>query len=279
MNAFKSRFNLTCKMQFKFVKVMNYKVRYAESGDELRHVLLVHGLGGSAESWTYNIDEFAKHFHVFAPDLIGFGHSDKPNIRYATKVFTNFLSKFMDAIGLKSASMVGSSMGGQIAAEFAITYPNKVERLVLISPAGIPPRAFKGTRELKLYAKIFDAENMDEVREALLPVDADQSAITEEYVKNIYQYIRMEGARYAFMSSLKESSAAPRLANRLRTIKAKTLVIWGKDDALIPIKYCEPFIMKMDNCRLVLIERCGHRPHFEKSDLFNKVVIDFLQET
>ena len=88
----------------------------------------------------------------------------------------------------------------------------------------------------------------------------------------------MPRARHAFMSSLKESSAAPRLINRLKRIKARTLVIWGKEDRLIPVKYCEPFITKMDNCKLLLIEKCGHRPHAEKPDLFNKVVIDFLQE-
>jgi len=278
INAFKL-VRVSCNVQFKFTDVMNYKVRYAESGDELRHILLVHGLGGSAESWTYNVDEFAKHFHVFAPDLIGFGHSDKPNIRYAMKIFTNFLSKFMDAMGLKKASIVGSSMGGQIAAEFAIKYPDKIEKLVLISPAGIPPKEFKGTKELKLYVKIFDAKNLDEVRKALLPVDADQSAITEEYVKAVYQYTMMEGAKHAFMSSLKGSSLAPRLANRLKSIKAKTLIMWGRDDRLIPVKYCEPFITKMENCRLLIIEKCGHRPHVEKPDLFNRVVIDFLQES
>jgi pimeloyl-ACP methyl ester carboxylesterase len=266
-------------MQLKFADVMNYKVRYAESGDKLKHVLLVHGLGGSVESWTYNIDEFAKNFHVFAPDLIGFGHSDKPKIRYAMKTFTNFLSKFMDVIGLKSASVVGSSMGGQIAAEFAITHPSKVEKLVLISPAGIPPKEFKGTKELKQYVKLFEARNLDAVREALLPVDSTRTAITEEYVKNVYRYTMMEGSKHAFMSSLKESSAAPRLANRLKSIKANTLVIWGKDDRLIPVKYCEPFITKMNNCRLVIIEKCGHRPHAEKPDLFNRIVIDFLTDS
>ncbi|MGH9921894.1 MAG: alpha/beta fold hydrolase, partial [Nitrososphaerales archaeon] len=64
----------------------------------------------------------------------------------------------------------------------------------------------------------------------------------------------------------------------LNSIKAKTLVIWGKEDRLVPVKYCEPFITKMENCKLLLIERCGHRPHAEKPELFNKVVIDFLQE-
>ncbi len=266
-------------MQFKFTDVMNLTVRYAESGVGADHLLLIHGLGGSSESWTNNIDVFGRHFHVLAPDLIGFGHSDKPMIRYTMKKFTSFLTLFLDTIGIKRTNVVGSSMGGQIASEFAIAHPNKVEKLVLISPAGIPPKSFKGTKELKLYAKMFNAKNLEDIRKAVMAVDSDRSAITEEYVKNVYQYTMMEGAKHAFMSSLKESASAPRLANRLNSIKAKTLVIWGKDDRLIPVKYCEPFITKMDNCKLLLIEKCGHRPHAEKPDLFNKVVIDFLHES
>jgi len=265
-------------MQFKFTDVMNLKVRYAESGVGADHVLLIHGLGGSAESWKNNIDVLGRHFHVFAPDLIGFGHSDKPKMRYTVKTFTNFLTDFLDAIGLKKTNVVGSSMGGQVAAEFAIGYPNKVEKLVLISPAGIPPKSFKGTKELRSYVRMFDAKSLEDIRKAVTQVDSDSSAITDEYVKSVYQYTMMGGAKHAFMSSLKESASAPRLANRLNSIKAKTLVIWGKDDRLIPVKYCEPFITKMENCKLLLIEKCGHRPHAEKPDLFNKVVIDFLRE-
>lgn len=265
-------------MQFKFIDVSNHKVRYAESGETPTHVLLVHGLGGSAESWTNNMDKLSKHFHVVAPDLIGFGYSAKPIVHYTIKFFTDFLNKFMNEMGLKRANVIGSSMGGQIAAEFAIAHPNRVEKLVLISPAGIPPKTFKGTKQLKGYVKMFSAKNLDEIRKALIPVDADRTAVSEEYVRSVYQYTMMEGAKHAFMSSLKESSVAPRLANRLGSIKSKTLVIWGKADRLIPVKYCEPFITKMDDCRLVLIEKCGHRPHAEKPTVFNELVISFLKD-
>ncbi len=265
-------------MQFKFINVMNLKVRYAESGEGVNHILLIHGLGGSSESWINNIDVLGRYFHVFAPDLIGFGHSEKPEIRYTMKIFANFLANFLDTIGIRKTNVIGSSLGGQIAAEFAIAYPNKVEKLVLISPAGIPPKSFKGTKELKRYVKMFDAKSLEDIRKAVTPVDSDRSAITDQYVKSVYQYTMMEGAKQAFMSSLAGSASAPRLASRLNSIRAKTLVIWGKDDRLIPVKYCEAFITKMENCKLLLIERCGHRPHVEKPDLFNKVVIDFLQE-
>lgn len=264
-------------MEFKFTEVMGYRTRYAESGKGAKNVLLVHGLGGSATSWVYNIGKLGRHFRVFAPDLIGFGESEKPRIRYSPAVFVRFLREFMGVVGIKHASVVGSSMGGQIAAEFAIKHPNIAEKLVLISPAGIPPPEFKGTKELNQYVRIFDARNLGEVRKILGLIDANQSSVTDDYVKSVYQYRRMEGARHAFLSSLRESASAPRLENRLRSIHARTLVLWGREDRMIPVKYCEPFI-RMENCRLVILEQCGHRPHAEKPELFNRLVIDFLKE-
>ncbi|MEM2760366.1 MAG: alpha/beta hydrolase [Nitrososphaerales archaeon] len=257
---------------------MNYKIRYVKSGEGDRHVLFIHGLGGSAESWIYNIDVFAKYFHVFAPDLLGFGKSDKPKIRYDMKTFINFVTTFMDSVEIRKTHVVGSSLGGQIAAEFALSFPERVKKLVLVSPAGIPPKSFKGTAELKKYVKVLNAKDPDDVRKALAPIDSNSSVITEDYVKSVYEYVMMPGTRHAFLSSLQESAKAQRLANRLKAIKAQTFVVWGKHDNLIPIKYCEPFVTKMENCRLLLIEKCGHRPHAEKAPVFNQAVMDFLKE-
>jgi pimeloyl-ACP methyl ester carboxylesterase len=87
----------------------------------------------------------------------------------------------------------------------------------------------------------------------------------------------MPGAKEAFLSALKGSAQAPRLGSRLHRIKAPSMLLWGKEDIMIPVRFAEPFV-KMKNCRVVLLENCGHRPHAEKPELFNRLVTDFLSE-
>ncbi|MEK6832225.1 MAG: alpha/beta hydrolase, partial [Thermoproteota archaeon] len=123
-------------MQDNFIQVDGNKIRYLESGDSENILVLVHGLGASAERWNNVIPDFAKYYHVIVPDLIGFGYSDKPIVDYTTDFFSTFLGKFFDALGIKRPNIIGSSLGGQIAAEYASANPNNVEKLILVSPSG-----------------------------------------------------------------------------------------------------------------------------------------------
>ncbi len=250
-----------------YTDVLGYRIRYDEKGDG-KNLLLIHGLGGSLDSFIHNKDELARDFHVIVLDLLGFGLSDKPKVRYSISMYTRFIRKFLDLLEIDNTSIVGSSMGGQIAAEFAIKYPSMIDKLVLISPAGITPYSFKDSKDLRLYVSIFDAKDKEDLKKRL-------GDVSIEYLNFMYDYIRMENARYTFFSALKHSAKAPRLYNRLDIIKAKTMVIWGKEDKIIPIRYCKPFIT-MKNCRLVLLEECEHRPHYEKPRLFNRLVRDFI---
>ena len=123
-------------------------------------VILIHGLGGSIESWTNNIEELAKSLRVITVDLPGFGLSDKPKMSYSIKFYRDFVVRFLQLLQLDQVSMVGSSLGGHIAAEVAIDHPDLVRRLVLISPPGALPSSFKGTPALKRYAKVVNAKSI-----------------------------------------------------------------------------------------------------------------------
>jgi 2-hydroxy-6-oxonona-2,4-dienedioate hydrolase len=94
----------------------------------------------------------------------------------------------------------------------------------------------------------------------------------------LFERLALPGAKEAFVSAFNGSAKAPRLNDRLNKIKAKTLLIWGKDDQIIPVTFIYPFI-KMKNCRLILLENCGHTVYRNNSVIFNKTVVDFIKET
>ena len=236
-------------------------------------VLLMHGLGGSIESWTHNIDYLAKRFRVIAVDLPGFGLSDKPKMSYTIRFYKEFVTRFVKQLQLEHLSLVGSSLGGHIAAEVAINHPELLGRLVLISPAGALPLSFKGSQALWRYVKVTKARSVQQVKHALASMDS--KPVSSSYARLVYEKFLIPGAKEAFLSALAGSAQAPRLNNRLSRIKALTLLLWGKEDYMIPVKFAEAFL-QMKNCRMILLESCGHRPHFERPELFNRIVSDFL---
>ena len=124
----------------KSVTVFGAKIRYLEAGDATKpKVILLHGLGGSAENWQFNIAALATNYHVIALDQVGFGKSDKPFLKYRVATFVDFLDKFMAELKIEKASLVGNSMGGWVAGMMAIKYPARVEKIVLADSAGIIP--------------------------------------------------------------------------------------------------------------------------------------------
>lgn len=261
-------------MADQYLKIDGLNVRYLDTKDG-RPVLLLHGLGGSIESWSNNISGLSKDLRVMALDMPGFGFSDKPKMDYTIKFYVQFVAKFLAKLQLGKTSIVGSSLGGHVAAAIAISHPDLVEKLVLISPPGALPRSFKGTPALRRYAKVIQAKSVAQVKQALSAVDG--KPVDDAYAKLVYQKISMPGAKEAFLSALKGSAQAPRLGSRLHRVKATSMLLWGKEDIMIPVRFAEPFV-KMKNCRVVLLENCGHRPHAEKPELFNRLVTDFLSE-
>jgi 2-hydroxy-6-oxonona-2,4-dienedioate hydrolase len=259
------------------LKIDDLQIRYMDTQSKGKSVLLIHGLGGSIESWLNNIDTLStKQLRIIAIDLPGFGYSDKPQINYTINFYTKFIAKFIDYLKISGpVSIVGSSLGGHIAAEVAIHYHKIVCKLVLISPAGVLPISFRGTPALLKYTKILKARTVQEVKRALSSID--NNSVEESYAYTVYQKFSIPGAKEAFLSALRSSTSSPRLNRRLHKIKAETLLIWGKEDRMIPIKFIEPFI-KMKNCRVIILENCGHRPHIDKPEFFNNTVADFIND-
>lgn len=259
----------------RFTTIGTLQIRYVDNNQTGSPVLLIHGLGGSLESWTNNIESFSTRYRVIALDLPGFGLSDKPRIEYTIDFYVNFIKKFIKKLKITHPFLIGSSLGGHIVIELAIRNPKLVDKVVLISPAGSLPKSFKGTSALKRYIKIVRAKSALEVRKILSSID--NSMVSHTYADALYKRISLPGSKYAFISALKGSAKAARYNSKLEKINTQMLLIWGKNDRIIPVKFIRIFLEHGDS-RIIIFENCGHRPHVEKPKLFNKVVKDFLMD-
>ena len=266
--------NVLSQQQEKSVTVFGAKINYVEAGDPGKpKVILLHGLGGSIGNWQTNIAAIGQNYHVIALDHIGFGKSDKPPLKYRLGTFVDFLDKFMSELKIEKASLVGNSLGGWIAALTAIKYPNRVEKIVLADAAGIIPATYN---EAEVYQ--LNNSTRDEIRLNLKRLFATPALQNNEALVDQFLTLRVLSGDGNTINSLIESIKRKEdfLNTRLGEIKKPTLIIWGKQDGLLPVADAYTFNKGIVNSELVIFDNCGHAPQFEKAIDFNKAVLAFL---
>ncbi len=260
--------------QDKSVMIFGAKIRYLEAGDAAKPtVILLHGLGAQAESWQFNIAPLAAHYHVIAPDQIGFGKSDKPLLKYRVGTYVDFLDKFMAELKIERADLVGNSMGGWVAGLMAIKYPNRVGKIVLADAAGLAPPTIDLDRIYQL-----NNSTRDEIRANLKLIFAAPAFQNNELLVDQFMTQRVVTNDGYTINSLIESIKRKEdfLDTRLSEIKKPTLIIWGRQDGLLPLSDGEKFNKGIAKSQFVVFDNCGHVPQFEKAADFNKKVLEFL---
>ncbi len=260
--------------QEKTVTVFGAKIRYLEAGDATKPtVILLHGLGGQAENWQLNIAAFAANYHVIAPDQIGFGKSDKPFLKYRIGTYADFLDKMLSELKIEKATLIGNSLGGWIAGFYALKYPNKVEKLVLVDAAGLTPEVVDYTRVYQL-----NSSTREEVKNNLKISIYNQTLAETPAIVDQFLTLRVTSGDGFTIDSIIESIKRNEdfLDGKLGEIKKPTLIIWGKQDGLIPVKDGERFNKGIEKSELFVIDKCGHLPQFEQPLEFNKKVLEFL---
>ncbi len=260
--------------QEKTVAVFGAKINYIEAGDPSKpKVILLHGLGGSIGNWQTNTAAIAQNYHVIALDQIGFGKSDKPMLKYRVGTYVDFLDKFLSELKIEKASLVGNSMGGWVAALMAIKYPNRVEKIVLADAAGIIPLSYS---EADVYQ--LNNSTRDEIRANMKKIFANPALQSNEALVDQFLTLRVSAGDGNAINSLIESIKRKEdfLNNRLAEINKPTLIIWGKQDGLLPVADAYTFKKGIANSELLLFDNCGHVPQFEKAAEFNKAVLAFL---
>ena len=260
-------------MDEKFVMINRNKIRYLEDGKSDRNLILLHGLGGYAERWSNSMPFLAKKFHLFVPDMIGYGKSDKPTADYTPEYFVKFVFDFMDSLGIKNTSMIGTSLGGQVVIECAATQSPTIKKIVLISPAGIMR---KSTPELDAYTMAALYPTKESVKNAYQMMVGKDKQVSEISIERFLNNMSKPNAKMVFLSTLLGLKNAPDIFEKLGKITVPTLLIWGKEDKLIPYEYSQQFVASINKCKFIPMEGCGHSPYVEDPEKLSELVIEFL---
>jgi 2-hydroxy-6-oxonona-2,4-dienedioate hydrolase len=261
------------------------KMRYLESKQvghiSDKHILFIHGLGSSADRWLDIPDALSMYYHTIAVDLIGFGRSDKPtDLNYTIEKFSEFLLEFIEKIRLngdhRKITLVGHSLGGYIAVEFAIRNMALIEKLVLLDSSGF----LKGpTPLLKQYLNAAKHPSYDNVRSVFEQMVSQPWKVLPAVINTFITMIKSPGGKYPFESAYQNSTTTQIDLSRLKSIEdIPTLIIWGSDDNLIPLEHSEPFKQAFKNYRVEIIKDAGHAPFVEKPAIICEILHSFLSQ-
>ena len=219
--------------------------------------------------WLEFHNTLAQNFHVFAPDIPGFGLTERPNWMRDMSDYILYFRDLLDTLGLEKTIVIGHSLGGWMALELAVWYPERVEKLVLANAIGI---RVKGSPIADLFAM-----NPQELVAACF--DNFAAAMPLMPAEFNTDYLLSQYRQLTTLASLAwNPSYDPTLERRLERIKCPTLIVWGQNDRLVPPIYGDTFHRLIANSKLIELEGTGHMPMFEKPVEWCSVIRDFLQK-
>ena len=271
-----------------YIQVGNVKTRYWELGESGSPVLFVHGLGSFIEHWEQNLTELSKHHRVYAIDLVGFGLTEKPTVSYSIPFLAKFVQDFMNSKGIKNTSMIGNSLGSMIAIELYLLNPNIVDKLILLDGGFFGRKIAAAFRILSVpfVGEWLMRPNRDGTEQFLKLMFFDQSFVTEKLVDITFERNSQAGSAKAYLETLRSSANIFGLKRAFinRTIANKnrltspTLIIWGKNDNVLPVEYAFQAEEILPNATIQIFDNCGHMPQIECAEKFNDLAVSFLAE-
>ena len=263
-------------------------VNYVDLGSgEREPVVFVHGLGGQWQNWLENIPRVAQERRTLALDLPGFGLTPEPAGRITIPGYGRFVDAFCDRLELGRVAMVGNSMGGYVAAEVAIQFPARVSRLMLVSAAGISSAAtvrapiLTAGRVVKAAFTYSAARHRTVAarplsRHFFLALVARHPRLLRPDL--VYEAFFKGAAKPGFDDALRASLDYD-FRERLPEVTVPTLIVWGENDAIIPVRDANEFERLIPDSRKVVMRDTGHVPMAERPQAFNDLLMEFLAET
>ncbi len=269
------------------------RVHFLDSGTPPSDVhapplVLLHGFGGWAEvAWGSTLRRFASTHRVLAPDIPGFGRSDRvgPDELHAdgdpVEPTVRFLEGFLEDQGVDRCVLVGNSWGGAVALAAALEHPHRVERLVLVDSAGLGRSVHPVFKAMGLpgIGHLLGNPTLAQLERFWNLLTHGDVEVPREVLEENLRYLGVPGsdevlraARYG-VNLLGQKHV---LVDRLEDVEAPTLVVWGEDDPILPLRHGERAVSRLPQGELRVLSRCGHLPPFERPDAFNGSLARFL---
>jgi len=265
---------------------VNY-VDIHEVDTDVEPILFVHGLGGQWQNWLENIPRAAQERRVLAVDLPGFGLSELPRDEITIPAYGRWVNGLLEQLGIDRVDIVGNSMGGYIAAEVAIQFPERIDQLLLVSAAGITSSDIE-RRPLLAAGRVMSAVATHSAarfrRIAARPVTRHAAlALVVRHPSRLRADLAYEG----FFKGAGKPGFQPALLacfeydfrDRLPEIRHPTLIVWGENDSIIPVRDAQEFERLIPDSRKVVMRETGHIPMAERPRTFNDLMMEFLAET
>jgi pimeloyl-ACP methyl ester carboxylesterase len=262
-------------------------IRYFEFGNG-KPIIFLHGFGVSSYSWRYISEYFKSKYQIILIDLKGFGLSDKPiDYHYSILDQAEVIFKFIKGNSIQNACLVGHSLGGAIALATYIKIHEagmrSIEKLILIDSAGdkqkVPGFIALLQTPIINHISFLTIPSHVSTKIVLKKVFFEDSKITDEVVKTYASYVELPGARHAFIETAKQIS--PKnfrgIVQKFKNIEIPVLIIWGKEDEIVPLSVGKKLESEIPNSQLIIIPQTGHAPHEENPSETIKIISDFLK--
>ena len=264
--------------QGSYLEVENdFKFHFYDEGDG-DVVVLLHGSGTGASGYTNFKNNFVAlkqaGFRVILPDLPGYGFSSKPeNEIYSLDYFNTKIIQLLDALEIKSFSLIGNSLGGALSIGLALSNPKRINKLILMAPGGIEHReVYNEMPGIKKLLSDFLGGSMDQEKiEGLLELfPYDNSIISKEMIEERMEILPLMNTQ------VMASMDIPNMESQLSLIKQPILAFWGINDQFIPVSGSMKIGENCPNAQIMLFSQCGHWVMIEKEKIFNEACINFL---
>lgn len=241
------------------------------AGDPLP-VVLIHGFGADLNAWMFTQPALAEHRRAVALDLPGHGGSEKAVGPGDLATLSGAVAEALDVLGIERAHLVGHSMGGAIALDFAVRQPDRVASLTLIAPAGLGP---------EISAAFIDgfirAQRRREAQEVLALLVHDPALVSRTMVEDVLRYKRLDGATAALETIagawFPNGNQTVELTAALAGLQAPVQIVWGRDDRILPVAHGKAFAGRVP---LHILDGAGHLPHMEKAGEVNRLIARFI---